>query len=457
MRVYSLLLKRDVNKNTWNLLMLISILLFSSVFGLVGVIWTALFVLLAGLPLLQLSEHNGSAHTMLLPKAKQYEFNYALGFSGVCCTLFCFAITNTFSQALWYFSIMSLFLIVFCLLVTYDNKRVLPNIVYPILIVIFVIIDAYAESIELWLFWLKQLFAVDNISQYQTLFTSLFLSITACCTWFLRKSFMRLVELNPEKFKLDLTLMNIKFDLVGDVKDKGLINQIWNRYLTFSNHLFGLFVSEKRLHQGLYPRSYLSNHLNAVLLFLLATSAGFPIFLSLASSPQEYWSLTEYMGILLFLSLTIINLAHSFDFISNKKVMAYLWLKDGSKSRKKYMGKLAKLMLVRQVSSLFIFSVLTLGISFWFLGTVSHSLLIVVLAGCMTTTVQVAFTLNIAISKNYTAGLRYGTLAFTLMSFSFSWSVLTSSKELALVFTCFGLISLAFIWKSWINAYLELK
>jgi hypothetical protein len=81
----------------------------------------------------------------------------------------------------------------------------------------------------------------------------------------------------------------------------------------------------------------------------------------------------------------------------------------------------------------------------------------VVLAGCMTTIVQIAFNLNMAISQDYTAGLRYGTLAFTLGSFSFSWLVLTESKDLAIIFTGFGLIFLAIIWWSWIKANLELK
>jgi hypothetical protein len=452
MRVYGLLLKRDIHRNPWNFLMLIVILFLSFAVNSVEITWGALFILFAGAPLLQLSEHNGSAFRMLLPKAKQYEFNYALSCSSVFCALFCVAITHTLSQALWYFSLISVLMSIVSLLGADSNKSVQTNIILATLLVTVVI---YAGFLDQWLLVFNQFFTIEKISQYQTLLTSLFLSITACSIWFLRRSFILKNELAPVKLTCDLSLINLRIGLGGDSKNKSLINQVWNRYLTFSNHLFGLLVSEKRLHQGLYPKSYLLNQLNAV--FLLVTSVGFSISLSLTSSPQEYWYITEYMGILLFLSLTIINLAHSFDFISNKKIMAYLWLKDASKSRKKYMSKLAKLMLVRQVSSLFIFSALTLGLSFWLLGTVSQSLLIVVLAGCMTTTVQVAFTLNIAISQNYTAGLIYGTLAFTLMSFSFSWSVLTSSKELGLVFMCFGLISLAFIWKSWINAYLELK
>jgi hypothetical protein len=356
---------------------------------------------------------------------------------------------------LWVFSLIYLCLSVVSLLFIRSDKEILGKVLS--LIFIGVLVVHFGIKYQ-WFSALSSYFTLDKIAPYQTILTTVFLLLSAGCNWLLRKSFIQSVELNPEKLTFGLLAMKSNLDIANEQGNKGGIHYLWQRYLIISNQLFGFLVLEKRLHQGLYPQFMLSNGINAAfVLIVTASSLGFPVFLSLTNSPQESWNLTTYWGVGLFLSLTVINLAHSFDFVSNKKLMAYLWLKDGSKSRKNYMGKLAKLMIVRQVSSLCIFSAFTLGLAYLLLGEISPSLIVVVLAGCMTTIVQIAFNLNMAISQDYTAGLRYGTLAFTLGSFSFSWLVLTESKDLAIIFTGFGLIFLAIIWWSWIKANLELK
>lgn len=363
MKQYLALARRDYQSIHWGLKFIYAFLIlvwlvdeYAEAFLLQVLFFSALVSFIG-----RLAKQHSQVFALLAPHKRRYEFNYTVIIS----TLGCLLLSMGYDNKLAAFSISLLVVSMLFWVLSGRNIQSPNSNSNPLLTLVLgtACISAYIyfrTEVKGLLYSIQ-----DSITYYGVAFTepnSWALS-TACIGVSILIIFrIRTIYLQPREHVASVGVSgwndvgNITISSSLEVSSK-LTKQlnIWFHFVAITERLINFGQKKGQLEQALYPIQNVSNGLNALwLIFFIVLS----FLLMLYPHPLEPKSFSAALLFLLPIILIFNILVGSLEFLSNKQLMAFSWLRDKSASRKAYMMSLAGLTLRRQVSAIVFYSLL---------------------------------------------------------------------------------------------------
>ena len=447
MNPYIAIFRRDLRQNVLAylcLLMFFSLTVATS--GTPDVKGFILLILFASASLMQLGSHNYSTFNMLLPNIKHYEFNYAVLFSSTVIGIICIISSNSFVHGFMLFSCTVL--IVSALFRLGGVKSPYAKILIALLAI------AYALSFFV---PIEKLNVWDSILEQQIILGMITFPIAILSLWLCRKLYMQPKEHIQKPIVAINNLFNIKvFEFLQNEKQSTL-SSVWGVYTSAVRRMLASVFYKHRQHDSLYPKHGLADQTSAVLLLLLVVVS--LVALGSRAMGNDLLVSDKNIGVILILSLMLVNIVYSLGFASNKKLMAYMWLQCASVSRKKYMTQLVKLYVARLMAVQFLLCGFSLCLPFIFSDVTKLPTILTLIAAAsfITSLFVISFALHATLRKQYSMNLVCATVFLAVVVFLSSWMAVVKFASLSFVIILIGAILLTVGIKNWRNGYLELR
>lgn len=451
MNPYVVMLRRDIYKDPWLTLVLLILLYVKLVNVEVSLDWHLVFILYVSLYPMRLQAFQGSASRMLLPNENKLDFNYAMGMVILLAFLFSVFGTSSLLSSIVTFSVCILSVSIITLLNLYLKNKLIEFTMQILLILSLIAGASYLDKVVS-----QYSFDFELSTELIFLLCVMALLVSACITFVTYRIVRTKRELDRHKKNLDLTVfdINISKKMIKNKEkqptDVSFFELIKNKFLEMIHSIFTIWVFDKSLNRSLYPIGTVNSANGAIL------SGFIGIFTSrlLALDPP-----TSSHGLvdLLWLLFLACNIIFCFDFISNKKMMAGLWLRFKSQSRTHYMNRLVWLLVSRHASSL-LPCLLILGLVVTiFKGEINFNQeLLVFFVGCyFSWLLQLSFILYITPKVELTRLNNVGVFIASLLIFVASQFL--ADTFVGLIILCI-LTSLCLAWNvfQWRNTQLEL-